>query len=127
MPSSNRLATKRLMVEYEALSRSPVPGILAGPPDDTENLFHWECWIDGPEGTPFEDGLFCAHLDFPQDYPLSPPVMKFVSAGGTGVGPDGKGDSGGVYHPNGKDLLCYFQVLKWVLEWGYDAYAQSSC
>jgi ubiquitin-conjugating enzyme E2 G2 len=33
----------------------------------------------GPEGTPFEDGIFVAHLSFPNDYPLSPPTMRFVS------------------------------------------------
>ena len=101
MPPSTKLAQRRLMSEYQALTVQPVAGISAGPPDDTENLFHWECWIDGPEGTPFEDGVFCAHLDFPKDYPLSPPTMKFVSTGGAGASHDGKGDSGGVWHPNG--------------------------
>jgi ubiquitin-protein ligase len=33
----------------------------------------------GPEGTPFEDGIFVANLSFPSDYPLSPPTMRFVS------------------------------------------------
>lgn len=32
----------------------------------------------GPEGTPFEGGLFPATLTFPKDYPLSPPTMKFT-------------------------------------------------
>lgn len=32
----------------------------------------------GPEGTPFEGGLFPATLTFPRDYPLSPPTMKFT-------------------------------------------------
>lgn len=32
----------------------------------------------GPEGTPFEGGIFPATLTFPKDYPLSPPTMKFT-------------------------------------------------
>ncbi len=35
--------------------------------------------IEGPEGTIYDGGLFQATLDFPKNYPLSPPDMKFVS------------------------------------------------
>lgn len=42
---------------------------------DTER--RWEALISGPEGSPFEGGLFPATLTFPRDYPLSPPVMRF--------------------------------------------------
>lgn len=40
----------------------------------------------GPEGTPFEGGVFTTELNFPTDYPLSPPQMKFISE---------------MFHPNG--------------------------
>ena len=40
----------------------------------------------GPEGTPFEGGVFVTELIFPTDYPLSPPKMKFTSE---------------MFHPNG--------------------------
>src|SRR5690606_12146121 len=52
-------------------------GITAGPVSE-DNLFHWECLIAGPSGTPFEGGVFPAELKFPSDYPLSPPTMKFT-------------------------------------------------
>ena len=32
----------------------------------------------GPEGTPFEGGVFTTRLVFPPDYPLSPPKMRFT-------------------------------------------------
>lgn len=35
-------------------------------------------FYSGPEGTPFEGGIFPATLTFPKDYPLSPPTMKFT-------------------------------------------------
>jgi ubiquitin-conjugating enzyme E2 G2 len=46
----------------------------------------WEAFIEGPEGTPFEGGIFAAELKFPKDYPLAPPSMRFL---------------GEVWHPNG--------------------------
>lgn len=33
----------------------------------------------GPEGTPFEGGVFAARLIFPIDYPLAPPKMQFIT------------------------------------------------
>ena len=49
--------------------------------------------IQGPEGTPFEGGVFPAELRFPKDYPLAPPTMKFL---------------GEIFHPNGNSPLFQF-------------------
>lgn len=81
------VAQKRLFHEYKNLSQNPPDGITAGPVTE-DDMFHWEALIQGPEGTPFEGGIFAAELKFPKDYPLSPPSMKFVG--------------GGIWHPNGK-------------------------
>lgn len=70
---------------------NPPEGIVAGPINE-ENFFEWEALITGPEGTPFEDGIFVANLSFPNDYPLGPPSMKIVSD---------------LFHPNSK-----FQLFK---------------
>jgi len=77
-------ALKRLMAEYRQLTLNPPEGILAGPSHE-ENFFEWDALIAGPEGTPFDGGVFAAQLIFPHDYPLSPPKMKFTSE---------------VFHPN---------------------------
>ncbi|KAJ3316330.1 Ubiquitin-conjugating enzyme E2 7, partial [Blyttiomyces sp. JEL0837] len=53
-------------------------GITAGPVSE-DNFFLWEALISGPDGTPYENGIFSATITFPKDYPLSPPVMKFTS------------------------------------------------
>jgi ubiquitin-conjugating enzyme E2 G2 len=82
--SKNSTAIRRLMTEYKQLINDPPDGISAGPADE-DNFFEWECLIQGPEDTPYEGGLFPAALSFPQDYPLSPPVMKFTCP---------------MYHPN---------------------------
>ncbi|CAO3683326.1 unnamed protein product [Umbelopsis ramanniana] len=70
-------ALKRLMTEYRELTLNAPEGIMAGPVSE-DNFFEWEALITGPEGTPFEGGIFPATLKFPRDYPLSPPVMKFT-------------------------------------------------
>ncbi|KAF2646624.1 ubiquitin-conjugating enzyme [Massarina eburnea CBS 473.64] len=69
--------SRRLFKEYRSLSSDPPEGITAGPIDE-EDMFLWEALIQGPEGTPFEGGVFPAELKFPKDYPLAPPKMKFL-------------------------------------------------
>jgi ubiquitin-conjugating enzyme E2 G2 len=80
------VASKRLFQEYKALLTGPPDGITAGPVSE-DDLFLWEALIQGPEGTPFEGGIFPAELKFPKDYPLNPPKMKFL---------------GEIWHPNGE-------------------------
>lgn len=67
------------------MTANPPEGITAGPVKE-ENFFIWEALIEGPPGTPFEGGVFAAQLNFPRDYPLSPPNMRFTSR---------------IFHPNG--------------------------
>lgn len=86
------VAQKRLFHEYKNLSTNPPDGITAGPVTE-DNMYHWEALIQGPEGTPFEGGVFAAEMKFPNDYPLSPPTMKFVG--------------GGVWHPNGRSFFVF--------------------
>jgi ubiquitin-conjugating enzyme E2 G2 len=69
-------AQKRLLKEYQQLTRDPPPGIIAGPIRE-DDLYHWECLLEGPSETPYENGVFPALLLFPKDYPLSPPTLKF--------------------------------------------------
>lgn len=88
------VAQKRLFHEYKNLSTNPPDGITAGPVTE-DDMYNWEALIQGPEGTPFEGGVFAAEMKFPKDYPLSPPTMKFVS--------------GGVWHPNGKSFFVFLR------------------
>ena len=39
----------------------------------------WEAVIFGPNDTPFEDGIFKLSLEFTEEYPNKPPIVKFVS------------------------------------------------
>ncbi|KAG2174034.1 hypothetical protein INT44_000148 [Umbelopsis vinacea] len=85
---SGSTALKRLMTEYRELTLNAPEGIMAGRIGDEWTMtLPLSCWLislsgpivfSGPEGTPFEGGIFPATLKFPRDYPLSPPVMKFT-------------------------------------------------
>lgn len=87
----NSVASKRLFQEYKHLTTDPPDGITAGPVNE-DDLFVWEAMIQGPEGTPYEGGVFPAELKFPKDYPLMPPTMKFLCD---------------IWHPNGMLASSY--------------------
>jgi len=67
-----------LRKQLAELNKNPVEGFSAGLIDD-EDIFRWEVMIIGPPETLFEGGFFKCHLYFPQEYPLRPPVLKFLT------------------------------------------------
>ncbi|KAG7562706.1 hypothetical protein FFLO_01866 [Filobasidium floriforme] len=83
---NNSTAVRRLAKEYKDLSKEPLEEsmFVAGPISE-DDFYEWEALVVGPEGTPYEGGVFCAKLSFPKDYPLNPFKMVFDPP---------------VYHPN---------------------------
>lgn len=78
----------------------PAPGISASPHDD--NLRYFDVTIQGPDGSPFQsmscrprngfvtpdprtDGVFKLELFLPEEYPMAPPKVRFLTK---------------IYHPN---------------------------
>ena len=99
-------ALRRLMTEYKQLFVSAPYGVVAGPASE-ENFFEWDAFIQGPEGSPYEFGVFSARLTFPLDYPLSPPKMRFTCPMfHPNVFDDGKVCIS-ILHPPGDDPLGY--------------------
>jgi ubiquitin-conjugating enzyme E2 A len=70
-------AEKRLIRDLKKLTSEQEDSINASPEEN--NLFVWTAYIEGPEKTIWEGGLFELKLDFPQDYPSKPPSVKFIS------------------------------------------------
>jgi len=66
---------KRLAKEAKDISTDPPVGLSAAPIDD--NLLHWQATILGPQGSPYEDGVFALDINFPPSYPFSPPKICF--------------------------------------------------
>jgi ubiquitin-protein ligase len=71
-------ATARLQKELKDLNKNPVEGFKVELMDEN-NLYEWQVWMAGAPGTMWEGGIFRAGLKFPEDYPNSPPKMKFLS------------------------------------------------
>ncbi|KAI4163625.1 MAG: hypothetical protein LQ342_002659 [Letrouitia transgressa] len=114
---ASTLASRRLFHEYRTLTSSPPDGITAGPVSE-DDVFLWEALIQGPDGTPFEGGVFPAELKFPKDYPLNPPSMRFLCdvwhPNGTHVRPPSVYPTGlvciSILHPPGDDPNHYEQA-----------------
>lgn len=75
--------TGRLKREYQKFTKIDIPDVMAIP--DESNDLHWNCMILGPIGTVWENGKICMTMKFPNEYPLKPPVVHFVTK---------------MYHPN---------------------------
>merc|ERR1712187_100839 len=74
---------KRIVKETERLMAEPVPGINAVPHE--ENLRYFDVSIHGPVQSPYEGGIFRLELFLPEDYPMTPPKIRFLTK---------------IYHPN---------------------------
>lgn len=46
---------------------------------EDDNIFKWNITLFGSAGTCYEGGMFNATMEFPQDYPYSPPTFKFIT------------------------------------------------
>lgn len=70
-------ASRRLLKDLQKIQKEDDGGITATP--DENNLFVWEALIEGPEGTPWEGGLFELKLEFTESYPNKAPNVLFKS------------------------------------------------
>lgn len=87
------------------------PGISANP--DPNNCRYFHIMLTGPAGTCYEGGLYRLELFLPEQYPMEPPKVRFLTK---------------IYHPN---IVSYLKSLmgeienKFVMLWA--AYKHPSC
>ncbi len=67
---------KRIAKEIQHYSSNPHPYVSIYP---CANLNLWKILLVGPKKTPYEDGIFLLYADFPGDYPLRPPTIRFIT------------------------------------------------
>ncbi|XP_041804976.1 uncharacterized protein LOC121614939 [Chelmon rostratus] len=68
---------KRILEELRSLHCDPHPFIRVFPsePDFT----FWRILMEGPPNTPYEKGVFELYCQFGPDYPVKPPLVRFVT------------------------------------------------
>jgi len=82
------IAIKRLTREYRNIIKEPIENIEISFPEEG-NLLKWEATLLGPTETPYEGGRFKIQMLFDNEYPHSPPEVKFLTK---------------IYHPNVNNL-----------------------
>jgi len=96
-------AAKLLQNQFKKIQSEPVEGIFVEL--NEENLHEWRVFIEGPKDTFYAGGIFQLSMKFPQDYPMSPPVVTFHSSfWHPNVYPDGKVCIS-ILHPPGHDEM----------------------
>ena len=99
MSNVARELLKRQMIE---LQKDDSSGFSVGLEDDSD-WFNWRVCFEGPPDTMYQGGLFAAILKFPQDFPNSPPDMKFeTEMFHPNIYPDGRVCIS-ILHPPGTD------------------------
>ncbi|CAN1748907.1 Ubiquitin-conjugating enzyme E2 22 [Linum perenne] len=68
---------KQLAKELKSLNESPPEGIKVGVNDDDLSVIFAD--IEGPDGTPYENGVFRMKLLLPHDFPKLPPQGFFLT------------------------------------------------
>lgn len=74
---SAKVAAQRILGKmFQQQTEDPCSYFSCGLVND--DLFTWRCTIIGPSGGPYEGGMFPAEVKFPDDFPNSPPTMRFL-------------------------------------------------
>ncbi len=71
------MLARRLTKELKELTDNPITNCTASLINN--DIKKWNATIIGPEDTPYAGGVFKLNINFPVEYPIKPPEIKFVT------------------------------------------------
>jgi ubiquitin-protein ligase len=71
---------KRLAKDLEEIEKNGLPnvGVTARPLE--HDMYLWHANLKGPEGTPYEGGVFHLEMKIPTSYPHHPPQIRLLTS-----------------------------------------------
>ncbi|KAJ1824356.1 E2 ubiquitin-protein ligase peroxin 4 [Coemansia sp. RSA 2675] len=72
-------AVRRLLKELQDIQNDPSEEIVFLAPIDDESILRWRAVLRGPRDSPYEGGHFELHISVPEQYPIRPPTLTFVT------------------------------------------------
>ncbi|BFG39387.1 hypothetical protein CerSpe_256640 [Prunus speciosa] len=73
-------AEKRILKEFHEIESNPSDDFKCALLD--WNIYEWQFALRGPSGTEFEGGIYHGRIKFPEEYPLKPPSVMFLTENG---------------------------------------------
>ncbi|RKP18029.1 UBC-like protein [Rozella allomycis CSF55] len=74
------LTSRRLLKEYKEYYSGALPEeIVKLQPISPDNLMEWLAELKGPKHSPYSEGVFSLKINLKNDYPMSPPDIKFLT------------------------------------------------
>ena len=66
-------------LQYELKNRDELKSYGITLETNEDNIYKWIVIMKGPEKSPYENGTFRLSIEFPANYPFSPPLINFIT------------------------------------------------
>ena len=75
----DHIGRKRLHDEYSNFNKEPLFNLGCTVGLNNDNIYQWRATMCGPIDSLYKKGLFYIELSFPENYPESPPKIRFLT------------------------------------------------
>ena len=79
IPKKKLETMKYLKNEFQNLQNDPIITLGCSVGLVNGDIFHWRISLAGPSDTPYAGGMFFLTADFPDNYPIGCPEVKFIN------------------------------------------------
>ncbi|KAK6502753.1 hypothetical protein TWF481_007800 [Arthrobotrys musiformis] len=79
MASGSAALNRRLIQELHKSRQEDNPALTYLSPPDDSDLHHWRAGLRGTPDSPYEGGVWDVDIVIPDNYPLAPPTIKFIT------------------------------------------------